>query len=484
MSTDSTSAGHAPPKVHRTVEEDKVAMSTKVAFGFGNLVGNFTGNLTKELMTPVFVVALGLSPWLVGVALTIFNIYHAMITPVIGWISDNTRSKWGRRRPFIVLGAILSAVAMPLIWFVQPGWSATIIATWLIVMGILLHTASTIHGVGFESFALELTPDYAERTRINSVKMLIAGLAGPVIGSAWLFTQLPYFHDAVTGKPDTLLGARVLVIIVAVVILVAGLAPALMAKERFYVTSSKQQKTSLLKNLKTAFQNRSFMILSLISVLAVTASAMYNGFGFYTNLYYVCQGNQELAAKITSVQSLVNLPLSIVAIFLFQTICTRFGKTRTLVIALSLSLLAIACRWWILRPDMPWLSLVSTGLIAMGVTGMWQIVPAMVADTVDDEELKCSMRCEGAIASVFSWFMNFSFSVGYGLPGVIVDATNFVVADGAAQAPGVITSMRLWDMLLPGGLTIAAMVLLFIYPLSAKRMSEIRSALEVRRGKI
>lgn len=483
MSAVLDSAAPQPDASHRTAQEDKVPMATKVAFGGGTLVGNFTGNLTKELMTPVFVVALGLSPWLVGVALTVFNIYHAMITPVIGWLSDNTRSKWGRRRPYIVLGAVASAAAMPLMWLVQPGWSVTAIAVWLIFTGIVLHTASTIHGVGFESFALELTPDYAERTRINSVKMIVASAAGPVIGSAWLFTQLPYFHDA-TGKPDILLGARVLVVIVAVVILIAGLAPALMAKERFYAAASKQEKTSLLQSLKTAFQNRAFMILSLIAVLAVTSSSMYNGIGFYTNLYYVCQGNQELAAKITSVQSMVFLPVSIAAIFMFQAISTRLGKTRTFAIALFLSLLAMACRWWILRPDMPWLSLVSTVLIAMGVSGLWQLVPAMVADTVDDEELRHSMRCEGAIASVFSWFMNFSFSVGYGLPGLIVETTGFVAKAGAEQAPGVITSMRLWDAVLPSGLTILAIGLLLIYPLSARRMGEIRQALEARRGKV
>jgi glycoside/pentoside/hexuronide:cation symporter, GPH family len=473
-----------PAASHRTAPEDKVPMGTKVAFGFGNLVGNFTGNLTKELMTPVFVVALGLSPWLVGVALTVFNIYHAMITPVVGWLSDNTRSKWGRRRPYIVLGAVLSALAMPLMWLVQPGWTLTAIAAWLIVTGIILHTASTIHGVGFESFTLELTPDYAERTRINSVKMIVASAAGPVIGSAWLFTQLPYFHDPATGKPDILLGARVLVFVVAVVILIAGLAPALMAKERFYAAASKQEKTSLLSSLKTAFHNRAFMVLSLIAVLAVTASSMYNGIGFYTNLYYVCQGNQELAAKITSVQSMVYLPVSIAAIFMFQAISSKLGKTRTFALALFLSLLAMACRWWILRPDMPWLSLVSTVLIAMGVSGLWQLVPAMVADTVDDEELRCSMRCEGAIASVFSWFMNFSFSVGYGLPGLIVETTGFVAKAGAEQAPGVITAMRLWDAVLPSGLTVLAIALLLVYPLSAGRMAEIRSALEARRGKV
>ena len=484
MSTTATSSEQVSAPLHQTAEEDKVPLPTKVGFGLGNLVGHFTGNLTKELMTPVFVVALGLSPLLVGAALTIFNIYHAMITPVMGWISDNTRTRWGRRRPYVVLGAVLSAIAMPLIWLVQPGWSATTIAIWLIVTGVILHTASTIHGVGFESFSLELTPDYAERTRINSVKLVVSSISGPVIGYAWLITQMDYFKDPVTGNPDTLAGARGLALLAAVVVLVAGILPALMAKERYYGAASQQNKSSLLDNLKTGFKNRSFMILAGISVLAVTASAMFNGIGFYTNLYYVCQGNAKLAAEITGAQSMLYLPVSIASIFMFQAISMRIGKTRTLAIALGLSLAAMLCRWWILRPDMPWLSLVSTALIAMGVSGMWQIIPAMVADTVDEEELKSTQRREGAIASIFSWFMNFSFSVGFGIPGVLVEFSGLVVSKGAEQGAGVVTAMRLWDALLPGGCTLAAIALLLMYPLSAQRMGEIRRALESRRGKM
>jgi glycoside/pentoside/hexuronide:cation symporter, GPH family len=218
--------------------------------------------------------------------------------------------------------------------------------------------------------------------------------------------------------------------------------------------------------------------------LSVTASAMYYGIGFYANLYWVCQGNQELAAKITGVQSIVYIGVSVVSIFAIMRLADKVGKTVALGISLGFSLLAMLCRWWVLRPDMPWLSLVSTVFVAIGITGMWQLLPAMNADVVDDEELKSATRREGAVASIFSWFMRLAFTVGYGIPGIIVAATSFVVADGANQAPGVITAVRLWDILLPAGLTAASILLLLIYPLSSRRVGEIRIELEARRGKI
>lgn len=93
-------------------------VKTKVAFGLGAMVGNFTSNLTKELINPIYVVALGLSPALVGMAMVVFRLYDAINDPIMGWISDNTRSRWGRRRPWLALGAILCAFALPMMWLV------------------------------------------------------------------------------------------------------------------------------------------------------------------------------------------------------------------------------------------------------------------------------------------------------------------------------------------------------------------------------
>jgi glycoside/pentoside/hexuronide:cation symporter, GPH family len=485
MQTDSSNNPYAEtPNANLTEASDKVPTAAKVSFGLASYVGLFTLQLTKELITPVFVVALGLSPALVGVAMIIFRIYDASLAPIMGWISDNTRSKWGRRRPYLVLGTVLSALIMPLMWWVQPTWSSQTLFLWLVGSGMVLYTAAAIHSVPYESFLLELTSDYKERTSVFSYKAFLSSFGGLVIGWAWYFTQLPMFNDPVTGQPDTLLGARGLAIVAGVFLLLVGMLPVFFAKERFYATASKQEKVSLWGNVATAFKNRSFMILVGIATLAVTSTAMYNGIGFYTNLYWVAQGDQKLAAEITGVQSIVFLCVGLATIPVLMQVSAKLGKTKTLAISFGFCLAAMLCRWWVLRPDMPWLSLTSNVLIAIGVTGLWQLLPSMSADTVDDEELKSASRREGAIASVFSWFVRVAFTVGYGIPGIIVGFTGFMVKEGAHQAPGVVTAVRLWDILLPSGLMVASMALLLIYPLSAKRMGEIRNELELRRGKV
>lgn len=463
---------------------DRVPLGTKVSFGLGNMVGMATGNLNKELLNPVYVVGLGLSPALIGVAMIVFRIYDAITDPLMGWISDNTRTRWGRRRPWMFLGAFLCALAMPLMWLVQPGWSPTVQTAWLIGAGLLLYTCSTIYGVPYESFSLELTPDYKERTRVASFRMVISSVGGLVIGWSWFITQLPMFSDPETGKPDTLAGALGLSVALGLIIIAAGLFPVFFARERFYKAASKQTKVSLKSNFAATLHSRPFLILVGIALCAVTAGGLAGGIGFFTRLYYVCSGDTALAAKITGIQATFWMPISIASVFAFQTISSRWSKTHSLSVALVFCFGSVALRWWSYTPEMPYLSLTPTFLLAVGTTGMWQLLPSMNADVVDSDELHTSARREGAFAAIFSWFMKLSFTAGIGLPGVIVAWCGFVVAQQAEQLPSIMINMRLAEILIPAALLAISLVLLAIYPLSVRRMGEIRRDLEARRGRL
>lgn len=465
-----------------TRPEDKVPLQTKVAFGAANMVGIFTGNLSKELLNPVYVVTLGLSPALVGMAMVIFRLYDAVIDPIMGWLSDNTRTRWGRRRPYLLAGAFLCALMMPIMWLVNPHWSHFAQVSFLIGTGIILFTAMTIYGVPYESFSLELTPDYKERTRVASYKLVISSVAGLVIGWSWFITQLPMFSNPVTHQPDTVAGALGLSVFAGILIVIFGLGPVFFARERFYAAASKQAKVSLLSVFSETLTCRPFLILSAVALCAVTGSGLINGIGFFTRLYYVSNGDVNLAAKLNGLQSTLWMPISIAAVFLFQMISNRWSKTHGLYVAMILSLASAACRWSTNRPDMPYLSLTSGILLAIGMTGMWQMLPAMNADVVDADELHSASRREGAFAAIFSWFMKLSYTVGIGMPGIIVGWCGFVADKGNIQPPNVLLALRLCDAFVPSILILVSIVLLIFYPLSVHRMTEIRRELEARRG--
>jgi glycoside/pentoside/hexuronide:cation symporter, GPH family len=465
-----------------TLDEDRVPLKAKVSFGLGNMVGNFMMNLTKELLPPVFVVALGASPALVGISIVIFRLYDAFLDPIIGWLSDNTRTRLGRRRPWMIGGALAGCLTMPLIWMVQADWSPTMQICWLIGAGMILFTVYSIYGVPYESFLLELTPDYKERTSVTSFKLAISSVSGLLIGWSWYITQLPFFSDPITGKPDALAGARGVAIVAGILILIFGLCPVIFAKERFYQVAKKQEKLSLKKNFQATFSNRPFLILVGVALCTVTGVGLINGLHFYTVLYYVCNGDAVLAAKLQGVQSTLWMPISIGAVFVFQAINNRWSKTHALYVAIGFCLLSAVSRTWTYTPDAPYLCLLSSCILAIGVTGMWQILPSMNADVVDDNELTHSLRMEGSFASIFSWFMKVGQTMAMGLPGVIVTWCGLIVANKTNQAPAILSSILACNVWLPTSLLLIALFLLAIYPLSFSRMGDIRRVLELRRG--
>jgi glycoside/pentoside/hexuronide:cation symporter, GPH family len=466
-----------------TSAEDRVPVAAKIALGLGSIVGSFTGQLTKQLMTPIYVVALGLSPIWVSMGMIVFRLYDAVTDPVMGWVSDNTRTRWGRRRPFIFIGAILSALALPAMWFVSRDWSQSMQITWLVATGLILFTCATIYSVPYESLTLEMTPDYNERSRVMAFRSFLGSVGGLLIGWSWFLTQLPYFVDE-QGRPDPVVGARALGIFAGIVILSVGLGTAFIVKERFYRLASHQVKVSLMENLKATFRNRSFRILATLVIFFITGTFLIGELGFFIRLYYVCRGDTTLAAKLMGTQATVWLLVSLTAVPIYQYIATHYGKTRALYVALGFCFAAAATRWWLITPEYPWLYIASMGILGFGMTGAFQVLPSMNADVVDSDELANNVRREGAFASVYAWFVKLSFTLGMALPGFIVSLCGFNVKLGAAQPENVMLAMRLTDALLPASLLVIPFLLLRHYGLSPVKVAEVRAALELRRGKI
>lgn len=123
-------------------------------------------------------------------------------------------------------------------------------------------------------------------------------------------------------------------------------------------------------------------------------------------------------------------------------------------------------------------------LLSPGYVGMWLVIPSMIADVVDSEELRNGDRREGGFASIFAWLTKASTSFAYGMAGVIVVWCGFEIARRADQTPEAYRNMRLCFALLPTLFLTPALILLGRYPLSQARMIEIRNELEARRGRV
>lgn len=145
----------------------KLSFKEKFSVGTGGLTVSLGNQSVRTTGQGVLNMILGINAFWVGIVLAIPLLWDAITDPIMGNFSDNFRSKYGRRRPFIFIGAILMGLTFASIWMIPMGWSDTGKLVWFLVTSLLFYTAYTIFSVPFIALTYEMTPDYEERTAVQ-----------------------------------------------------------------------------------------------------------------------------------------------------------------------------------------------------------------------------------------------------------------------------------------------------------------------------
>ena len=279
---------HIIKEVHKVKPADKVSLGTKLSWGMGGIADNYIMNALNILVLPIYNIAFHMDPVLLGIALFIPRFLDAITDPLMGNISDNTRSRWGRRRPYIFVGAILSALLLPFIW-TPPSQTQTGLFIYFAIISICyMSIAYTMYIVPYTALGYELTNDYDERTRTLSWRMYLGIIGG--ISMPWLYKLclLPVF------KGDAAAGAFWLSVIIGVIIVITGILPAIKGKEN--VQAAKQDKIKMLDALKYTMKNRPFQILVVGYIFVIFTLFTCGTVGLYVSIYYVGKGAKDIAA--------------------------------------------------------------------------------------------------------------------------------------------------------------------------------------------
>jgi glycoside/pentoside/hexuronide:cation symporter, GPH family len=474
-----------PELPRKTAERDKLPVHEKALYGLGNQSMGMVNQVIEYQVQQVLVYGLGMSPVWKGVMIMIFRIWDAFSDPFMGWLSDNTRSRYGRRRPYMFFGTLAMAALLPFVWRFDESWDMIYIAVWFTLAGMIMSTATTVFNIPYQTLKMEMTPDYNERTSINMYIMVVGSLFGILISPwVWKMTQNPFFTGQAIGEaPNTLLGIRNLSIWFAGLAILFGLIPTFFCKERYYANASKQKKEPLVKSLKMTFASKPFRLM-LGLILAGSLEGLVVGMGGYISLYYVFGADKIFAATFHGITGTIGGFVGLAGAPLFGWLAIKWGKERALLLVTAIHVLMALSIIFFYNPDYPWLAAVPMILNGAMVGAFWVIIPAMKADIVDDDELINGERREGSFESVFSWLLRFTGTVFAGLSGFVVVFLGFNIEMGAEQAEGVFRKM-IWAMaLVPTALGILQFWIIMKWPLTARRMAEIRAELEARRGAI
>ncbi|RZJ04571.1 MAG: MFS transporter, partial [Rubrivivax sp.] len=428
---------------------------------------------------------LGVAPGLISTVQAFKIVIDAGSDAVFGWLSDNTRTKYGRRRPFILVGGILAGIGLPLMFAVGRGWTDMQYFWFMLVSMIIYVPVMSCFNMPWVSLGAEMTPDYHERTTVMAIRNAIQKVPELAMFFAAQFTTLSFFHDA-NGKPDILRGAQVYTAILGAIMVAVSIAIFLLVRERYYekLVSHQQARIPLADTLWRTLRCRPFRAVLTMSLAYSIGTAMVGALGYYATVYYVCKGDIVLATQWNTAMGLAGMGFGFAGIPFFAAIARRWGKRTGLAVVLTLAICAFIGDWWLYDPALPVLQLFACGFVAFTGAGFWTLYTATIGDVVDYDELETGQRREGSFSACQSWISKVGIALGVGASGWILQFTGFDAAKEGAQAPEAI----FWIRILLSGIPVIGLVLALVailrFPLTEQRMLEIRTQLEAKRGRV
>lgn len=479
---------------YATAPEDRVPFLKKVAYGSGAIVNN-TLAYAMGSMIIVLNLGLGIDPALVGTLAALPRLTDAFTDPLMGYISDNTRSRWGRRRPYIFIGAILVAIIFAMLWQLPEGKSDNWYFTYFLIGSIIFYLAYTMFATPWVALGYELTADYHERTRLMGVQNFIGQLAYVIGPYFLLIMQTDRFFDNMVD------GARGLAIAIAIFVAIAGILPAIFLRERFTPEvledieeddgpkeSASGKLVRVLKDFFTGFgitlKFKPFLKLCAATFLVFNGFMLIAAFQSYVIIYYVFGGDTKAGAEWVGHAGALGGISTFFIIALITWLGPKFGKRHVFYVTTSISAIGYLLKWFCYNPDIPWLILLPAPLIACGFGGLFTLMPAMVADVVDADELETYERREGMFGSIFWWVVKLGMAAALFAGGFLLNATGFDVELGGNQTERTLFLMRAFDVLIPAISSIIAIWAIATYSLTESKAHEVRTKLEARRGTV
>jgi GPH family glycoside/pentoside/hexuronide:cation symporter len=239
---------------------------------------------------------------------------------------------------------------------------------------------------------------------------------------------------------------------------------------------------SLMKSMVQIFKNKPFVKLCAATFLVFNGFMLIASFQFYVIIYYVFAGDTVEGARYAGYAGTLGAISTFVVIVLVTTIGTRLGKRTTFFLATGISMAGYALKWVCYNPEVPWLVLIPAPLMAFGLGALFTLMPSMIADVVDADELNTHERREGMYGSIFWWVVKLGMAASLATGGFLLNATGFDVALGGDQAERTIYLMRLFDAFIPCFASGVAIWAIYAFPITEQKAHEVRTALELRRG--
>lgn len=430
-------------------------------------------NSAVQLASLVYVVGLGISAIWIGYAQALPRLWDAIVDPLLGNLSDNSHSRFGRRIPFLVAGGVLIGIAFWLLWAVPRDWSKPAMFAYFAAASLLFYTVLPVFSIPHGALGLEMTADYHERTSVFAYASLVGNVGALALPWVYFLANRPIFAgDAVNGVKWVSLG-------LSAALTAAALICAFVCREGKLLQAVSQERVPILASFATACCNRTFVRLLIAFVLLMVGFQLVMGFGNYIQIFYLFGGDKDAASSLMAQNGTLWALVGIAGVLPMTWLSKRVGKRNTVLTALALiaggNLSKIVCY----SPALPRLTYLPTVCLSLGMVFCFSLVNAMIADICDEDELETGIRREGIYFAVYNWGWKVAVSIATIAGGYLLRFTGF--AEGAeVQDAAALFWLRFWEIGLPSLLCLVCIALLVKYPLSEARAYEVKALLAGR----
>ena len=417
----------------KTLAEDKIKFSQLAAFGSGGIIPIALFNVAGILVGLMGNISLGLSAFWLGVILIIPRLWDAVSDPIIGHLSDNARTRWGRRRPFLLVGGILVAVFFVMMWWIPQGDMVRVLFPseagyqafqlgYILISLLLFFTACTIFEIPHGALGMEMTSDQHVRTRLFSAKSFVGNLFA--MSTPWLFAlaSMEFFRGPGGTEVD---GMRYVSLLVAGIIIPLSFWWFFSLREPAFKRVVKQKKTPFWENMKHAAGNKNFIKLTLTIFTLAMGFNFVNLLGSYIPIFYIFGGDKIAGAYLLGINGTVWAVTGLAAVFPLNWISPRLGKRKTLMLAIGLMATAQISKIFFYNPQYPYLIIIPTMLLSAGMLFFFTLGASMVGDICDEDDLNTGKRTEGSFYSIFWWFIKMGTALASFVAGALIVFTMF-----------------------------------------------------------
>jgi GPH family glycoside/pentoside/hexuronide:cation symporter len=447
--------------------------SVKLAYGVGELAAPLPSSLSAFFVLYFFTAVAGLTPALAGGVLLFGRLWDAVNDPLVGWLSDRTRSPLGRRFPWMLMGAVPLAICFVLLWTVPAVDTQWGLFTYYAVLSLFAFAALTAVQLPYTALAAELSDDYDERTALIGMKSAFS-IGGSILGlmmAQIVFEQVtdPKAQYHLLGKLSASLA--IFMIVICVVGTYRRYWQVQAGRPRLKTVPSQ---TSLWAEIRSVFRNAAFrkiLGLYLCGWMGIQLTA--------AMLPYFVDAWMGLSESHFARMALTVQGTAIAMVLVWERVAKLSGKRTVFLLGAPLAVIALTSLITIQPGEM--MGMCSLGVLAgIGVATMYMVPFAMLPDVVDLDELETGLRREGLYFSAVVFLQKLGIAVALFASGQMLDLTGFT-ANAISQPSQALWAIRLLIGPLPAVLLLGSLWFAYRYPISRQRHQQILLALQDQR---